>query len=104
MRGQAVASRSMLCLDSPEETDLLERTAELNVLREAVRRAAAGRGAAVLLDAPAGLGKTALLEHAAGFADDAGALVRRAAPSLAERDFAYGVVRALLETPARALP
>ena len=78
---------------------LIERTTELDALDAAVR----GGSGVVVLEAAAGLGKTALLEHAAGLAADAGYLVRRAAPGPLERHFAYGVVRALLEAPLRAL-
>jgi DNA-binding CsgD family transcriptional regulator len=76
---------------------LIERTAELGVLDAAVR----SRSGVVVLEAAAGLGKTALLEGAAALATDAGFLVRRAAPAPLERHFAFGVVRALLEAPLR---
>ena len=62
---------------------------------------AAGSGAVVVLEAPAGLGKTALLESAAQLAVQAGCLVRRAAPGPLERHFPFGAVRALLEGPLR---
>ena len=55
----------------------------------------------MVLEAPAGLGKTALLEHAARRATQAGCLVRRAAPGPLERHFPFGVVRTLLEAPLR---
>ena len=80
---------------------LIEREAELEVLAEAVDRLAAGGSGVVVLEAPAGLGKTALLEHAASLAIAAGCLVRRAAPGPLERHFPFGVVRALLEAPLR---
>ncbi len=86
---------------TPDSAPLLERAAELEVLAGAVRRLAGGGGEVVVLDAPAGLGKTALLERAAGFATDAGCIVRRAAPGPMERHFPFGVVRALLEAPLR---
>ena len=63
-----------------------------------------GGGGVVVLEAPAGLGKTVLLEHARVLADDAGLLVRRAAPGPLERHFPFGVVRALLEAPVREHP
>ena len=47
-----------------------------------------GEGAVVVLEAGGGLGKTALLEHAARLARDAGCEVRRAAPGPLERHFA----------------
>jgi DNA-binding CsgD family transcriptional regulator len=81
---------------------LFERTAELDALAAAVSRLADGRGAVVMLEAPAGLGKTALLDHAGRLAEDAGCMLRRAAPGPLERHFPFGVVRALLEAPVRA--
>ena len=64
-------------------------------------RLAAGASGVVVLEAPAGLGKTALLDDAAPLAAAAGCLVRRAAPGPLERHFPFGVVRALLEAPLR---
>ncbi len=55
-----------------------------------------------MLEGDAGLGKTALLDHAATRAAAADFSVRRAAPSRLERSFPFGVVRALLEEPADA--
>jgi DNA-binding CsgD family transcriptional regulator len=86
---------------SSHDSPLIERAVELGMLAGAVRRLADGEGGVVLLDAPAGLGKTALLERAALFAADRGCLVRRAAPGPLERHFPFGVVRALLEAPLR---
>ena len=86
---------------TPGDAPLIERAVEIEVLDGAVRCLAEGDGGVVVLDAPAGLGKTALLEHAALTAADAGCLVRRAAPGPLERHFPFGVVRALLEAPLR---
>src|SRR4051812_47456774 len=86
---------------SGPEALLIERDRELEVLGEAVTLLAAGQGAIVVLAAPAGLGKTALLEHAADEATLAGSRVRRAAPGPLERHFGFGVVRALLEGALR---
>ena len=61
------------------EAMLLERALELEVLHTAVTRLAGGAGGVVVLAAPAGLGKTALLEHAVLEAAEAGCRVRRAA-------------------------
>ena len=83
------------------ESALIERALELEVLEGAAGRLAAGSGAVVVLEAPARLGKTALLESAAQLAVQAGCLVRRAAPSPLERHFPFGAVRALLEGPLR---
>ncbi len=86
------------------EAALVERAAELHVLERAVAGLAGGPGGVVVLEAPAGLGKTALLDHSARLARDAGFLVRHAAPGPHERQFAFGVVRTLLEAPLRNLP
>ncbi len=83
------------------DAHLIERDHELAVLSAAVTRLAGGEGAVVVLAAPAGLGKTALLEHAADEAALAGCRVRRAAPGPLERHFGFGVVRALLEGALR---
>jgi DNA-binding CsgD family transcriptional regulator len=89
---------------SHTEAALVERAAELHVLEHAVAGLDRGTGGVVVLEATAGLGKTALLDHAAGVARDAGYLVRHAAPGPHERRFAFGVVRTLLEPPLRNLP
>jgi DNA-binding CsgD family transcriptional regulator len=81
---------------------LLERAVELKTLDEAVRRVTEGEGSAIVIEAAAGLGKTALLDHAARAAARAGCIVRRATPTQTERDFSFGVLRALLEAPVRA--
>ena len=85
------------------EALLIERAHELDVLRAAVTGLAGGKGAIVVLAAPAGLGKSVLLEHAAREADEAGCRVRRAAPGPLERHFGFGVVRALLEGALRGV-
>ena len=105
------ASESQRGVPSPRRRiaardDLRQRAADrarrrAGVLAGAVRHLAEGDGGVVVLDAPAGLGKTALLERAALFAADRGCLVRRAAPGPLERHFPFGVVRALLEAPLR---
>jgi len=88
-------------ITSTETPPLIERAVELWVMRAAVSRVAEGNGAVVVLEAPAGMGKTALLEHAGWLADDSGCLVRHAAPGPLERHFPFGVIRALLEAPLR---
>ena len=78
-------------------TALLEREGELSKLGAALTDAARGRGRVVLVEAPAGLGKTSLLAAAAQAAAPAGFTGLRARASQLERDFAYGCVRQLLE-------
>ena len=76
---------------------LLERERELAAIGDALDEARGGRGRVVLVEAPAGLGKTSLLDAAAAVAAGAGFRVLRARASELERDFAYGAVRQLLE-------
>src|SRR5215468_4136241 len=76
---------------------LLERERELTALASALRDAERGRGGVVLVEAPAGLGKTSLLKAACEAASEAGFACLRARASELERDFAYGCVRQLLE-------
>jgi hypothetical protein len=78
-------------------TTLLERERELAELADALDAAEAGRGNVVLLEAPAGLGKTSLLRAAAEAAGDRGFTCVRARAGELERDFAYGCVRQLFE-------
>src|SRR4051812_32025039 len=78
---------------------LIERDDELALLRAATDRLTRRRrGGAIAIEADAaGLGRTALVDAAAGLATAAGASVRRVAPGPLERDLPYGAVRALLE-------
>jgi DNA-binding CsgD family transcriptional regulator len=78
-------------------TNLLERESELAQLEDALRAAEAGRGNIVLLEAPAGLGKTSLLRAASEEASESGFTCLRARAGELERDFAYGCVRQLFE-------
>jgi ATP/maltotriose-dependent transcriptional regulator MalT len=76
---------------------LLERERELAGLRHALSDARRGRGRLVLVEGPAGIGKTSLLRAAAADAVDAGFVGLSARGSELEHDFAYGCVRQLLE-------
>jgi predicted ATPase len=70
---------------------LLEREEELGRLGWLMAAAADGRGAAVLLEGPAGIGKTSLLDAARRLADGRLRVLEARGGEL-ERDFAYGVV------------
>ncbi|WP_026912546.1 ATP-binding protein [Patulibacter minatonensis] len=81
---------------------LLERRPELRAIESAVERVASGSGAVVLVEAAAGLGKTRLVGAASELAEAAGLRVLAARGAEVERDFAFGVVRQLLEREVRS--
>jgi DNA-binding CsgD family transcriptional regulator len=76
---------------------LLERERELERIHAALADAQRGRGSAVLIEGPAGAGKTELISAAGRRAEAAGMRVLRARGSELESDRAFGVVRQLLE-------
>ena len=71
-------------------------------LVDAVGAVASGQGRVVLVRAAAGLGKTRLLDVAAGLAAGAGLELLRAGGNSLERDFPFGVVLGLFEARLRA--
>jgi uncharacterized damage-inducible protein DinB len=70
---------------------LLERDVEMGLLADLVRDAAQGRGGFLLFEALPGLGKSALLDHGARVAQDAGLLVLRARGHQLEQAFGSGL-------------
>ena len=80
-------------------SELLERSAELARIESALAEARAGRGTFVVIEGPAGIGKTALLAVARTAAAEGGMRVLRSRGSELERNFAFGVVRQLVEPP-----
>ena len=84
-------------------TDLVERERELDVLQRLVDGAGAGRGSVVLIEGPAGIGKSGLLAELRAAATGAGVRVLTARAGELERDFPFGVVRQLFD-PALADP
>src|SRR5215471_8168680 len=76
---------------------LLERERELETLRDAVDHACAGEGTLLLIEGPAGAGKTALAREARAAAERALMMPLEARGSELEQPFAFGVVRQLLE-------
>jgi DNA-binding CsgD family transcriptional regulator len=76
---------------------LLERDRELERIGECLQRARQGRGGALVVEGPAGIGKTALLAVARDVAEGEGFRVLRARGAELEREFAFGVVRQLVE-------
>ena len=83
---------------------LLERERELAAVTATVDAAAAGRGAVLWVEGPAGIGKTRLLQAARDHALLHGVRVLRARGNELEREFAFGVVRGLYEPAVAAQP
>ena len=78
---------------------LLERDVELSELDGLVTDARRGRGRLALIEGEGGVGKTRLLEEARARAVSVDVTVLTARGGELERDFAYGIVRQLLEAP-----
>jgi DNA-binding CsgD family transcriptional regulator len=85
----------------PDAPVLLEREGELARVATAVADARAGGGELLVVEGPAGIGKTRLLGAAATSARASGVAVLCARGAELERDLAFGIVRQLLE-PALA--
>lgn len=81
----------------PSTAALVEREGELAQLEAELRNALDGDGALVLIEGPAGVGKTRLLVEARAQAADQGARTLLARASELERGFPFGVVRQLFE-------
>jgi len=77
---------------------LLERDRELERIRRCIQRALQGHGSALLVEGPGGIGKTVLLAAARDTAEAEGFRVLRARGAELEQEFAFGVVRQLLES------
>jgi hypothetical protein len=84
--------------------DLLEREGELAAIGELIRVAREGSGKALLVEGPAGIGKTVLLERGRRMAHSAGMAILFARGGELECEFPYGVVRQLFESELWAMP
>jgi DNA-binding CsgD family transcriptional regulator len=82
---------------------LLEREHELGTLAAVVDATAAGAARLVVVEGPAGIGKTQLVAEGRRRAADAGLRVLSARGGELEREYAFGVVRQLFE-PALVAP
>lgn len=82
-------------------SDLLGRDSELATIADTIRAAGGGEGRLLVIEGPAGIGKTALVAEARQAARSRGLRVLGARGSELEQDFAFGVVRQLFE-PALA--
>ena len=78
---------------------LLERDNALARIDQRLRDAIAGRGSFLLLEGPAGIGKTRLVLAAGRHGRELGLTTLSARGSELEQDFAYGLVRQLFEAP-----
>jgi hypothetical protein len=76
---------------------MLERDGELARIHELIDGARLGSGRLLLIEAPAGIGKTRLIDEACHAGEAAGMQVLRARGVALERTFAFGVVRQLFE-------
>jgi DNA-binding CsgD family transcriptional regulator len=76
---------------------LLERDAALARIDQRQRDAIGGRGSLLVLEGPAGIGKTRLVLAAGWHGRELGLTTLSARGSELERDFAYGLVRQLFE-------
>lgn len=85
-------------------TSLLERDRELGAFADALTDAEQARGRVVMVEAPAGIGKTSLLRAASEAAAPRGFLCLRARASELEHDFAYGCVRQLFDPVVARAP
>jgi len=80
---------------------LLERDAELDAIGRTMVAAQRGAGGLIVVDGPAGVGKTAVMDAARAAAIGAGLLTVRARGAELERAFAFGVVRQLFDDVLR---
>ena len=93
----AVLARDITAWKQRHDGMLLERSHELARIESALLEARLGTGTFLVVEGPAGIGKTAVLAAAEAAAGDEGMHVLRARAAELERDFAFGVVRQLFE-------
>jgi DNA-binding CsgD family transcriptional regulator len=79
------------------DTSLLERDRDLREAELLLSEAAASSGGALLIEGPAGIGKSALIRAVKARAQSKQFLVLSARGAELERDFSFGVVRQLFE-------
>lgn len=84
------------------EQRLVERDEELTRLAKVLGAARSGAGATLVIEGPAGIGKTSIVDAAGELASDSGMTVLHARGTPLERDYAMGVVRQCLEPSVRA--
>ena len=82
---------------------LFERARELARIAGRLGEARAGDGGLTVIEGPAGIGKTSLLQAVRAQAEQAGMRVLSASGSQLEQDFAFGVLRQALARPLSEL-
>src|SRR5262245_30860468 len=92
-RPEALRDRRLSSAPQAAAGPLLERDDQLQAIALACAAARGGSGNLILVDGPAGVGKTALLEAARSAATDAGLSILGARGAELEHEFAFGIVR-----------
>ena len=87
-----------------EQPALLERAQELATVDAAIAGAQTGAGTLVVIEGPAGIGKTSLLAEGRARAAVSGLTVLYARASELEAAFSFGIVRQLFEAAVAAAP
>jgi class 3 adenylate cyclase/DNA-binding CsgD family transcriptional regulator len=82
---------------APTEVQLLDRARERRWIDDLLEHALSRRGAAGLIEAPAGIGKSALLRLAERRAESAGLKILQARGDELEMDYPFGLVAQLLD-------
>ena len=85
------------CFAGARGIALLEREAEIALVGQVLAAASQGQGSLLLVQGPAGIGKSRLLGAARRQAEELGFQVLHARGSEMEREFPHGVVRQLYE-------
>jgi hypothetical protein len=93
----AAAAESLRAVSGRPGDVLLERDRQLERIGECLGRARQGHGGALVVEGATGIGKTALLVAARDAAQADGFRVLRARGAELEREFAFGVVRQLID-------
>jgi DNA-binding SARP family transcriptional activator/DNA-binding NarL/FixJ family response regulator len=81
----------------PPPEPIIDRDRELAALRRAMDESVRGAGSLVVVEGPAGIGKTRLLGEVRRLARERGARVLEARASQLEHEYGFGVVRQLFE-------
>ena len=88
---------------APLVAPLVERDRELDTVAGALDGATGEAGRLLVIEGEPGTGKTRLVEEAAAMADARGMRTLRARGAELERDYAFGLIRQLLDSEAAVL-